>query len=133
MATAPCTKEQMYHDAFVTALESGSYGTGSWASVVDYRWSAGDGRTPDLQGFEARVIDHETDRGAEPLVINREVIERGFQRLADGTCTFGTRPMEAHVRARYAGWLAVPDAADLDGPAADLVVQSGLFGDIVYG
>jgi hypothetical protein len=125
--------DELLHGIFVTAMEGG---VNYWASVERYRWSIGDGEIEDEQGFEAELLDRAEleDTGKRNLLrVDREVILRGLQRLADGSCTWGGRELSPEWRARAAGWLAAPTSADVDASDADNVVQSGLFGDIVYG
>lgn len=122
--------DELLHETFVAAMEGG---VDYWAEVLRYRWSIGDGEIPDLEGFRAELRDAVGGKPEEVLVVDRAVILRGFERLAKGEATFGGKPLDPRWKARAAGWLAAPASADLDANDADVVVQAGLFGDVVYG
>ena len=120
--------DQALHDVFVTAIEGG---VNYWAQVDMYRWAKPD-RTEDLEGFMAVLIDTECGDGScERQTVNREVVARGWA-LAAGEAgsrlgwSIAQPPAELHDEEAY-------DDLDLDAGDADMIVQFGLFGEVVYG
>jgi hypothetical protein len=130
------SREQFYHDVFVTALEGG---IGYWSVAEVYRWSRGDSETPDLTGFEARIIEvtdecSDTYEGAPRHTVTREVIARGIEALATGKATWGGKALGPKLQAFYAGIDATNgESGDVDSSSADNIVQAGLFNDVRYG
>jgi hypothetical protein len=61
--------------------------------------------------------------------VDHETIRVGLRRIVEGDCTFGGKPWEN--RTHILGSLS--DPGDIDADIADVIVQAGLFGDIVYG
>ena len=108
---------------FITAMEGG---IGYWAECSTYRWTKPDSEDrEDREGFEALVY---VEGEGEAQRIDAAVIARGFELLQD-EATRVSRPIrEAGLRAWF-----VPDHADLDAQDADVIVQLGLLGEIVYG
>lgn len=126
--TIPLTPrhDQLFFDLFVTAIEGGM--TTGWARIDKYRWSVGqDGETEDLLGFHAVLQDVE-DQDQPIFEVNRAIILTGLQRLA-----FGEVPRMEHFGGKALGALLRPEHADFDAVDADIVVQAGLFGEVVYG
>lgn len=148
-------RKQCLFDLFITALEGG---IGYWASVRDYHWRAADGGE-DLDGFSATVIDGEhwseaiadvrerladagesrkprlpevqallSERG-QWHVVNADTIARGLGRIKRGEVQLN-QDMARNIKLfdRTNGAEGDPDAAD-----ADVIVQLGLFGALVYG
>ena len=113
-------------EVFVTALEGG---IGYWSVCTKYRWALPDG-SEDLDGFHAVIEETESGEDRPPVHrIDAKVILRGLQRLA--APGDGYRDVRAVARAILAG---DEDATcDCDAEVADCIVQSGLFGDVVYG
>ena len=115
--------DELYHGLFVTALEGG---IGYWSECVGYHWSNADG-SDDVGGFNALIIETDTDDDPE-WVIDRAVIAKGY-RLAttvwrDGLAWSSAKPPV----------VVGPDTDwDYDAGDADLIVQLGLFGELVYG
>ena len=120
-------RDQLYFDLFVTALEGGIQ---YWASVLAYRWRLPrvEGADPaaergeDLNGFRAIVVD--ADDSGDRHTIDRAVIARGFN-LA--------KARDGEVGKRFRTADRDPEDSDFDADDADLVVQLGLFGEVVYG
>lgn len=116
--------DQLLADIFTTALEGG---INYWSQCANYHWSNPDG-TSDLQGFYADVIDVEDDD--KPYRIDRSVMLRGYERALDGDVdvywSASTRPPDP---------TNLDDIEDYDYDAgdADIIVQLGLFGKVVYG
>ena len=103
--------DEFYNDLFVTAMEGG---VNTWADVRSYNWD-------DLRNFSAILVDF--DSGKKHLV-NRNVIARGYKmaRSADIYWSSGERPP-----------MIPSDDWDYDAGDADMIVQLGLFGEVVYG
>jgi hypothetical protein len=134
------TKDTILIDVFTTALEGG---INYWADVRKYHWTNdpnGDPlRDPDYEGFEARIMDKEDVEGRdEPFIINRQVIEEGIDSLAKRLVGNDLTLSSYHANAILELWKIVnaggnDDNLDFDADTADLIVQQGLFGDVIYG
>ena len=121
--------DQMYFDIFTTACEGG---IDFWADVLKYHHVKYDKHdntvlVEDTLGFFATVRDNE-DEESDILTINRATIISGLQMIADGETEIQGKFMDEVKR-----WLAEPDDADIDATAADIIVQIGLFNELVYG
>ena len=118
------TLDQFYLDLFTTALEGG---INYWAQCAGYHWFDTPNDRPDFRGFYADIIDMEDD--SEPCyVVDRSVISRGY-RLASGafrkSLNWSSEPPPAVITGDT-DW-------DFDASDADMVLQLGLFGNVVYG
>jgi hypothetical protein len=113
---------EFYWSLFVTAIEGG---INYWADVVKYHCADTDD-DEGHQGFYAVIREDGLLEGPQTLRIDLAVIKRGF-RLAS-------------TKFRHLGWSAEkppiivrPDMDwDADAGDADMVVQLGLFGDVIY-
>lgn len=116
--------DQTLLDIFTTALEGG---IGYWSTCLRYKWLLPDGKTSDVLGFHADVLDEVgigltvLDVFVEGHRIDREVIARGLQLFANA------KPEEVLREGPPEDW------GCLDADAADQIVQLGLFGEVVYG
>lgn len=134
MPTKTDTRKQFLIDVFTTALEGG---IGYWSLCYQYHWTLepeGDSLgNPDLDGFYAVIEETE-----EPFIegepghrITQDTIVKGLSRIDAGT------PDTLHLHASYIGRIIgasrANDAGMLDAADADIVVQVGLFGEVVYG
>ena len=129
-------KQDIELDVFTTAIEGG---INYWAEIVAYKW--------DRAKWYAEIIE----RGAGPDStpgrhrIDREVIRRGMQVLASETdeSREANRIDHGSLHAKLSFALATVVASGftmigaledlLDADTADMVVQAGLFGEVVYG
>jgi hypothetical protein len=114
---------------FSTALEGG---IGYWSACSVYHWGIDvDGRLREAKDFIAVVEDSESEDGPE-YVIDRHVIRIGAARLYRHLIGLGEKANAYHLAAMRD--FARGNWADLDYDAdtADLVVQFGLFGELVY-
>jgi len=129
--TIPVTLDpQFLHDVFVTALEGG---IGYWSDCHEYRWSLGaPSHEADLVGFYATVVDAEGDDDTVHR-IDRPAIVRGVERILTGQATCCGKPIGSHLVGTVARAVVGGDAGDIDAEIADVIVQIGLFGEIVYG
>lgn len=130
MAALSRERKEFLHCIFTTALEGG---IGYWSQAATYRWSmAGDSNVDDLDGFIAIIGEFDESTGKyrhdKPLTINRAVIQKGLARLADKD--FKVRD---DIRKTALAGSAMNDAGDIDAEIADVIVQAGLFGEIIYG
>jgi hypothetical protein len=120
MTTTVSTRDQLLLDVFTTALEGG---IGYWSGAMTYRWSTEAGE-PAYRSFHADVVDLDE----QVQHINRAVVVRGMLLAA------------TEYRNRLA-WSSEPPPLvitqdtdwDFDAGDADMIVQLGLFGDVVYG
>lgn len=145
------TREQatFLHDVFTTALEGG---IGYWSQCSDYHiWKAGDELTPDIHGFYAVIHPTEVDEDfgtpawgvfdgdadTQALRIDINTVETGAVRLVDQVIAAVKNPDQIDFSRRYLrqfviAWLTDGQEGDYDASVADLVVQLGLFGTVVY-
>jgi hypothetical protein len=121
--------DQLFHDTFVTALEGG---IGYWAASTTYHWAIdNDLMGEDLEGFYSDIQDANgdgDDADFEPVRIDRAVIARGFDRLLAGAEPRLNAALRQQITAGYHN----PDDADFDAEHADVIVQVGLFGTVIY-
>ena len=109
-------------DEFTTAIEGG---INYWAEIVAYKW--------DRAKWYAEIIEWGAGSDSTPgrHRIDREVIRRGMQVLADSKSSRFSGVYCGVVRSGFQATEAWWDAVDAD--TADQVVQAGLFGEVVYG
>lgn len=123
--TQPCTiaRDRALNTVFVTALEGG---IGYWSRCSRYRWGIKDdnGRVTEASDFIAVIEDED---GTE-YVIDRAVITRGI-RLATEHGDWNAYHKAALSALTFGNYADL----DLDAETADLIVQFGLFGELVYG
>ena len=118
-------RDQLYADIFTTACEGG---INYWAGIDAYCWRMPDG-TEDLMDFCAEIecSDRPDEHGQHLYLIDRSVIDRGYKK--------------ACVEFSHYGWSTTPPPVrvdedtdwDYDAGDADMIVQIGLFGDVVFG
>ena len=129
------TRDQLLFHLFVTALEGG---IGYWSQCSTYHNSRpDDNATPyqdDIFGFHAVIheIDDESATFEELPVhrIDRTVIAKGY-RLATSK---EWRNRLAWSSGEKPPFIVTADTDwDFDAGDADMIVQLGLFGDVVYG
>jgi hypothetical protein len=128
MTTTPATvspRNQLFFDLFSTALEGG---IGYWSQASVYHWTNDQGATYDLRGFRAvvREYDETTD-----LTIDRSVIARGYALATDSHSKW--RNTLAWSSGKPPVVITADTDWDFDAGDADMVVQLGLFGEVVYG
>ena len=132
MTTATLSRrDETLCDVFTTALEGG---IGYWSRCSLYHWSDDAGNQ--VRDFKAEITetDDDEDRQTE-WVIDRKVISQGIDRLyrylrglsQEGTVNqYQWQAIKDLYHAKY-------DDADYDADTADMIVQMGLFGELVYG
>jgi hypothetical protein len=124
-------------DIITTAVEGG---TGYWAQVSQYQY-VDDMETPPVvricvgrrEGDETRAVLHplrDDDSGYEQegKVITPDVIATGISRIVSG---------EVEVRSDLKRWITEGardnEGGMIDAEAADVIVQAGIFGEVIYG
>src|SRR5262245_8041080 len=119
-------REQAIADLFCTAMEGG---IGYWSACSEYKWSDGNGNQ--IKEFRAVIQDVEDDEGKE-YVIDYHVIRRGAQRLYKHLMDL-PNPNTYHLNAMRNLAKGNFDDLDCDADTGDMVVQFGLFNELVYG
>lgn len=122
-------REQALNDLFTTACEGG---VNYWARFETYRWSNGDRVNPQqVNEFEARLTAEDDDEEGKVYVVDAAVLRKGV-RLAYKDYrgpNVSAYQKRALADLQWGRW----DELDYDADTADLVVQYGLFGKLVYG
>lgn len=132
--------DDMLHTVFTTALEGG---IGYWAASSSYHWSnVVDGeRVDDLEGFFSDVEDCEGDGSEDdafkPGRIDRATVARGFELVAAGPIEGMNEVSRGKFLVMLTGRVAGmgDDRVDIDFDAgdADMLVQAGFLGRVVFG
>ena len=126
-------RERMLNYVFTTAIEGG---IDYWANVTAYKWSAPSekefGGITESRDFYADITDS-TDDIPGVYRIDRKVISRGiraaYKYMAENVGEYGEYQRLAIRDLNYGRW----DDVDYDATTADIIVQFGLFGELVYG
>lgn len=129
-------------DLFNTALEGG---IGYWSKCDVYHW-INDDDSEDLTGFHALIVPVENDTWDDELGLNDGSMPTGSEVVvvdAEGRVRIdGSTMLKGIQRALAAGMfteILVPwglgdrDNVDYDADVADVIVQMGLFAEVVYG
>jgi hypothetical protein len=114
-------RQRLLADILIGAVEGG---TGYWATVSAYQHS---GPASDTSAT-LHEIEPGEDENPDGREVTTETIEAGIRAILDPyfrVCT--------HLRAAITHAHKEGDASGLDAEAADVIVQAGLFGEIVYG
>lgn len=114
-------RTKLFFDVFVTAMEGG---VNYWAFIKKYKWTGSDG-SYDLHHFHSVITEEETDRTWH---VNHEVIAKGFRIAMNPETRIADWMRGLIINAYYN-----PDTADFDVEVADVIVQLGLLGEVVYG
>lgn len=116
-------------DVRTTATEGG---IGYWSETLDYTWRYPNGRTVLVPLDVDETLDPATRTavvdGQTGIVVDRDVIARGVGYLLDGTVRVGTYLLDMVTAGVRQG-----DAGEIDSDGADVIVQAGIFGKIIYG
>jgi hypothetical protein len=130
--TQPATtrRERAINDLFTCAMEGG---VGYWSTCSVYHWSVEvDGRRVEAKDFVAVIQDVEDEDGPE-YVIDYHVVRRGANRLYKHLLDLGDEANRYHLQAMRDLARGDWDSLDYDAETADMVVQFGLLGSLVYG
>jgi hypothetical protein len=128
-------RTQFLRDIITTAVEGG---IGYWSQCSQYQWvDDHEGRVyvpvGERVGDCARAVIHvlsddESGYVETGLIIDVEVIARGLKLITDGGTNLNDRSRKLIRQADREN-----DAGYLDADSADVIVQAGLLGEIVYG
>lgn len=129
MTTATKTDTDFLWHVFVAACESGVHGIGCWAHFDRYEHHDGDNRENAIAG----IVDRETD-DISRHTITLETIRKGLDVIDQGDWQAEVdKGMHRSYRAQIHIARLALDAGAIDGPLADMIVQCGLFGEVIYG
>lgn len=126
--------DQQIADLFTTAIEQS---IGYWAICNEYHWIKKDengqylkddhgSHQHDLIGFYALIEEGESDEDDRTFCVDRGVICSGLRNLASASLINFPKDRQLQVVANIIG-------DNYDETDADIVVQAGLFGEIIYG
>ena len=133
MGTRSAERTEFLGDIVTTAVEGG---TGYWAQVSQYQYVL-DGEvkvyTGDRVGDDTRAVLHEMNDAedgykAEGLVLDLDAVAKGIGLIKRGEVGVGSAIKQTILLAD-----AENDAGYIDADGADVIVQAGLLGEIVYG
>lgn len=112
-------KDQFYLDVFTTAIQGG---VNYWADIDVCKYIK-DGEY-DYEGFHAVISDIDEQKSWR---VNRKTLIDGFKKAFDDDVQIG----DTYRKEILVGY-AEKDAGDIDAGNADIIVQLGLFGEVVY-
>lgn len=117
------SKDELLFGIFVTAIEGG---TGYWAQVEKYVWDV-----PDNSYYAIMwEFDEMTGkREGEPYRLDRNVIIKGIHNAVEAWSSRGSDYQSNAIRGLFCG----AEDVDYDADTADIIVQFGLLGELVYG
>jgi len=130
----PRSKErtQMLADVVVTAVESGHYGIAYWCDIAEYDYTEDTTHSNGLMGpiIDATCEVRETGSStAKWQKVNLNTIARGMNRICKGDLI--------NREGNQYSWIKeandTNDFMNMDADSADLIIQAGLFNEIVYG
>jgi len=125
--TAPTALDQLLLDLFTTALEGG---INYWSVCSFYRWWSLDAEPlteSDYRDFYADIVSEDEDWEGT-LRIDRNVLRKGY-----GLATGPWRNKLAWSTDKPPVVVGPETDWDYDAGDADMIVQLGLFGEVVYG
>lgn len=125
MAARSAKRNEFLFDVFVTAIEGG---VNYWARVSDYRCKGHDNDG----AFSAKLNPAEPD-DFDAQVVDIDVISKGIGLFVKW---MGTPPVfgpDHYFHQFVAANRTNGDDGDYDAEVADMIVQFGLFGEVVYG
>jgi hypothetical protein len=127
-------RTEFLRDILTGAVEGG---TGYWAQVSQYQWVDRDGTVMVVVGERAgddahatlhRLNEDESGYELAGLDLNVETIATGVNAIVNGRVATGERYRKGITQAN-----AENDAGMIDADDADIIVQAGLLGEIIYG
>ena len=115
---------------YTSAMEGGSYGSGYWCEILKYHWNEKNDR--DFKSVIRVNEEYEDDKDKRiakrrKYTINRDTIIRGVKRVASGKMKVNDDYVSVCVS------LLTTGEGDFDGDRADVVVQAGLFNEVIFG
>lgn len=127
------SKEGMLNMVFTTAIEGG---INYWADVIDYTWSDHTEDCNMIVEFFGAIVDREDGKNTQ-YGIDVTVIKRGIRRAFNNRNLIGDEYQRDAIAELYYGVVmnsqVSRDDVDFDATTADIIVQYGLFGELVYG
>ena len=123
-------RKQFLFDVFVTALEGG---IGYWSCAEEYHWTNDQGKTNDLEGFHAILVDTEAEEGEEGdfprTLLDTAIVDKGVNLIInDPKVNINDSLRKAIKIANVSN-----DSCTLDAESTDCIIQAGMFGEIVFG
>lgn len=112
-------REQLLFDIAITAVEGG---ISHWAQILDYKWS------DEPCWVHAKIRD---DYDGEYYTVGFSTIKKGLNRICNSK--FETPDMNLDILKAILVANRLNDAGEIDSECADVIVQVGLFGQIIYG
>jgi hypothetical protein len=121
-------------DIITGAVEGG---TGYWAKVSQYQWQDSDGsirvvvgqRVGDGPRAALHPLTDEQTFSPDAVVVDVETVATGLNRiLVEPTCR-----LRADLRRTISEASRENDGGLIDAEGADVIVQAGLFGQVIYG
>jgi hypothetical protein len=153
-------RKSFLHSVFTTALEGGigywsECGTYHWIKpgtdhdedldnfhavlyAVEDGWGVTEVFQPQFDTAEKGIVVLPEESQRQPLYVGIDVVERGVNLLVDKViaATKSEDPeapcSRVYLRQFVEAWLSDGEAGDYDTDGADLAIQLGLFGEIVY-
>jgi hypothetical protein len=121
MPARTAEREEFLADIIITATEGG---TNYWARSRAYHYDG------DPKFTHVEFCDMELEGTAEEKwnLVNVDVVARGLQKVLDPEFKLSSL-IRDHIRLAN----NENDAGEIDAGAADIIVQAGMFGEIVYG
>ena len=117
MANRSRERQQMYFDAFITAIEGGVQ---YWANVNDYWY--------DKDNLVAGATVTDREDFAETYEVTVETISVGLNRILNKKANLSDASV-THFRRNFKSL----DDWDLDALDCDEILQTGIFGEPIYG
>lgn len=130
MVNRSAEREQFLADVLVCFVED--FGTNSWRCIKADTYQPSEpslGPPFDIAPSESKVtfIDMEDENEPE-YEVDIEVIARGIQRIITGEVGCNSAIQKTVLLASHEN-----DAGEIDSYDADMIVQAGVFGELVYG
>lgn len=122
-------RERMLNEVFTTAMEGG---IGYWSAARTYRWSDGEPDYNMINEFRADIEDCTGEDAFDPVTIDADVIRKGIRLAWDWAKDNGDVDNYQVIALRCLRYGKYDDV-DYDATTADLIVQFGLFGEVVFG
>lgn len=125
MTTRTKERAEFLSDVIITAIESGHDGVAYWADVKGYN-------NADESNVQATIVDRDAPERGE-YVVTVDTIASGIRRILQdakdgGDCCISDRRTELLKEADREN-----DGSNVDADIAELIVQAGTLGRIVYG
>lgn len=114
-------REEFLDDIIITAIEGG---IGYWSVCHSYKWENQPEVTAVIQEFD----EWDNEPIGDKITVNRDLIRKGLKEIIAGESN--CHPNGVKV---IAGATATNDGGEIDADLADVIVQVGCFGNIVYG